>query len=85
MLPHPGWARPVRRRAPLWEDGRGEVCRGRVNPDIAPLSGTYIKDTPRDDYTELLDSIKTNGLEKPIILRNAGGGTYQLVDAGASP
>ena len=48
--------------------------------DIAPLSGTYIKDTPRDDYTELLDSIKTNGLEKPIILRDAGGGTYQLVD-----
>ena len=48
--------------------------------DIAPLSGTYIKDTPRDDYTELLDSIKTNGLERPIILRDAGGGTYQLVD-----
>ena len=49
--------------------------------DIAPLSGTYIKDTPRDDYTELLDSIKTNGLERPIILRDAGGGTYDALQS----
>ena len=48
--------------------------------DIMPLSGTYVKDTPRDDYTELLDSIKAHGLEKPIILRQSEKGDFQLVD-----
>ena len=48
--------------------------------DIVPLPGTYVKDTPRDDYTELLDSIKAHGLEKPIILRQSEKGNFQLVD-----
>ena len=48
--------------------------------DIVPLSGTYVKDTPREDYTELLDSIKAHGLEKPIILRQSEKGNFQLVD-----
>ena len=48
--------------------------------DIKPLSGTYVKDTPRKDYTELIDSIKKSGLEKPVILRQGEKGEYQLVD-----
>ena len=48
--------------------------------DIVSLPGTYVKDTPRDDYTELLDSIKAHGLEKPIILRQSEKGDFQLVD-----
>ncbi len=48
--------------------------------EIGPLPGTYVKDTPREDYTELLDSIKANGLEKPIILRKGEKGDFQLVD-----
>lgn len=48
--------------------------------DIKPLPGTFVKDTPREDYTELLDSIKTHGLEKPIILRQDEQGGFQLVD-----
>ena len=48
--------------------------------DIKPLSGTFVKDTPREDYSELLDSIKANGLEKPIILRQDEAGGFQLVD-----
>lgn len=48
--------------------------------DIVPLPGTYVKDPPRDDYTELLDSIKAHGLEKPIILRQSEKGNFQLVD-----
>lgn len=48
--------------------------------DIKPLSGTFVKDVPREDYTELLDSIKTHGLEKPIILRRDESGGFQLVD-----
>ena len=48
--------------------------------DIVPLPGTYVKDTPRDDYTELLDSIKAHGLEKPVILREGENGDLQLVD-----
>ena len=39
--------------------------------DIVSLPGTYVKDTPREDYTELLDSIKAHGLEKPIIDRKS--------------
>ena len=48
--------------------------------DIKPLSGTYVKDVPREDYTELLDNIKAHGLEKPIILRQDEAGGFQLVD-----
>lgn len=47
---------------------------------IQSLPGTFVKDTPREDYSELIDSIKAYGLEKPIILRDSGNGTYQLVD-----
>lgn len=48
--------------------------------DIQPLPGTYVKDTPRTDYNDLIDSIKKSGLEKPVILRRAEKGGYQLVD-----
>ena len=48
--------------------------------DIKPLPGTYVKDTPRKDYKELIDSIKKSGLEKPVILRQGEKGDYQLVD-----
>ena len=48
--------------------------------DIKPLSGTYVKDIPRKDYKELIDSIKKSGLEKPVILRQGEKGEYQLVD-----
>lgn len=47
---------------------------------IQSLPGTFIRDTPREDYSELIDSIKKDGLKKPIILRDSGNGTYQLVD-----
>ena len=48
--------------------------------DIQPLPGTYVKDTPRKDYKDLIDSIKKSGLEKPVILRQGEKGEYQLVD-----
>ena len=48
--------------------------------DIQPLPGTYVKDAPRADYSDLIDSIKKSGLEKPVILRQAEKGGYQLVD-----
>ena len=48
--------------------------------DIQPLPGTYVKDTPRKDYKDLIDSIKKSGLEKPVILRQGEKGDYQLVD-----
>ena len=48
--------------------------------DIKPLPGTYVKDTPRKDYKDLIDSIKKSGLEKPVILRQGEKGEYQLVD-----
>ncbi len=48
--------------------------------EIVPLPGTYIKDTPREDYKDLIDSIKESGLEKPVILRQSEKGDYQLVD-----
>ena len=48
--------------------------------DIKPLSGTYVKNSPRKDYKELIDSIKKSGLEKPVILRQGEKGEYQLVD-----
>ena len=47
---------------------------------IVPLPGTYVKDTPREDYKDLIDSIKKSGLEKPVILRQGEKGEYQLVD-----
>ena len=47
--------------------------------DIKPLSGTYVKDTPRSDYSDLIASIKEHGLEQPIILRQGEKGDYQLV------
>ena len=48
--------------------------------DIQPLPGTYVKDTPREDYSGLIASIKESGLEKPVILRQSEKGGYQLVD-----
>ena len=48
--------------------------------EIVPLPGTYVKDTPRKDYKNLIDSIKKSGLEKPVILRQGEKGEYQLVD-----
>ncbi len=48
--------------------------------DIQPLPGTYVKDTPREDYSGLIASIKRSGLEKPVILRQGEKGGYQLVD-----
>ena len=47
---------------------------------IVPLPGTYVKDTPRADYKDLIDSIKKSGMEKPVILRQGEKGDYQLVD-----
>lgn len=48
--------------------------------EIQPLPGTYVKDTPREDYGDLIASIKKSGLEKPVILRQGEKGTLQLVD-----
>lgn len=48
--------------------------------DIAPLPGTYVKDAPRKDYSDMIASIKKSGLEKPVILCQDGKGGYQLVD-----
>lgn len=47
--------------------------------DIKPLPGTYVKDTPRSDYSDLIASIKEHGLEQPVILRQGERGGYQLV------
>lgn len=47
---------------------------------IVPLPGTYVKDEPREDYSELIAGIKKNGMEKPVILRNGDKDTFQLVD-----
>ena len=47
---------------------------------IVPLPGTYVKDTPRADYKDLIDSIKKSGMEKPVILRQGEKGDYQLVN-----
>lgn len=47
---------------------------------IVPLGGTYVKDTPRKDYSELIADIKKNGLQKPVILRQGEKDTFQLVD-----
>jgi ParB/RepB/Spo0J family partition protein len=48
--------------------------------DITPLPGTYVKDTPRKDYSDMIASIKKSGLEKPVILCQNGKGGYHLVD-----
>ena len=45
--------------AGFWQDQAG--LRFVKLADIKPLSGTYVKDTPRKDYTELIDSIKKSG------------------------
>ncbi len=47
---------------------------------IVPLPGTYVKDQPRADYSDLIASIKKNGLEKSVILRQGEKGEFQLVD-----
>jgi len=47
---------------------------------IVPLPGTYVKDTPRKDYGDMIASIKKNGLQKPVILRQGEKGELQLVD-----
>ena len=48
---------------------------------IKPLPGTYIKDEPRKDYSDLIADIKKHGLKKPVILRQSEKeGEFQLVD-----
>ena len=71
---------PAHPDAPVQEqDGPSDVRFVKI-ADIKPLPGTYIKDTPRDDYSDLIASIKEHGLEKPIILREGANGEFQLVD-----
>ena len=48
--------------------------------EIVPLPGTYVKDTPRKDYGDMIADIKKNGLLKPVILRQGEKGEFQLVD-----
>ena len=48
--------------------------------EIVPLPGTYVKDTPRKDYGDMIADIKKNGLQKPVILRQGEKGELQLVD-----
>ena len=48
--------------------------------DIKPLAGTYVKEIPKEDYSDLIASIKEHGLEKPVILRGGANGDFQLVD-----
>ncbi len=48
--------------------------------EIVPLPGTYVKDTPRKDYGDMIADIKKNGLQKPVILRQGEKGEFQLVD-----
>lgn len=48
---------------------------------IKPLPGTYVKDTPRKDYSDLIADIKKHGLQKPVILRQSEkADEFQLVD-----
>jgi len=47
---------------------------------IHDLPGTYVKDQPRADYSDMVKSIKAEGLREPIILRQREDGEYQLVD-----
>ena len=48
---------------------------------IKPLPGTYVKDEPRKDYSDLISDIQKNGLKKPVILRQSEKeGEFQLVD-----
>ena len=48
--------------------------------EIVPLPGSYVKDTPRKDYGDMIADIKKNGLQKPVILRQGEKGELQLVD-----
>ena len=73
-------AEPTAADTPAQEqDGPTDVRFVKI-ADIKPLPGTYVKDTPREDYSELIASIKEHGLEKPIILREGANGEFQLVD-----
>ena len=47
---------------------------------IHDLPGTYVKDQPRADYGDMIQSIKAEGLKEPVILRRGEDGEYQLVD-----
>ena len=47
---------------------------------IHDLPGTYVKDTPRKDYDDLIKSIKAEGLKEAVVLRQREDGEYQLVD-----
>lgn len=47
---------------------------------IHDLPGTYVKDQPRADYSDMIQSIKSEGLKEPVILRQREDGEYQLVD-----
>ncbi len=46
--------------------------------EIVPLPGTYVKDTPRKDYGDMIADIKKNGLQKPVILRQGEKESYSL-------
>lgn len=47
---------------------------------IHDLPGTYVKDQPKADYSSMIQSIKSEGLKEPVILRRREDGEYQLVD-----
>ena len=47
---------------------------------IHDLPGTYVKDTPRKDYSDLINSMKREGVKEAVILRRREDGEYQLVD-----
>ena len=47
---------------------------------IHDLPGTYVKDQPKADYSAMIQSIKSEGLKEPVILRRREDGEYQLVD-----
>ena len=46
---------------------------------IVPLPGTYVKDEPREDYSELIASIKKNGMEKDFTLPITKAGQSEII------
>ena len=69
----------MKRHQSLIEGPNNDKLRFVKLSEIKPLPGTYVKDTPRADYSDLIDSIKKSGLEQPVILRQGENGGYQLV------
>lgn len=61
------------------EQPKGPKLRFVKMSEIGPLPGTYVKDAPREDYSDLIASIKEHGLEQPVILRQSEKGGYNLV------